>query len=140
MSTTIVVLSACVAFIFGACSRTRDDVASTLGQDASEGTEFRDFEEEEGLSISEAQKVTSGQIVAVTGHVLQEGQGASLCEVLAESYPPQCGGAKLVIANPEATGEIPLTEAQGVRWSEEYVVVLGRISDGHLTIETAASG
>ncbi|MEE8407212.1 MAG: hypothetical protein V3S32_08695 [Acidimicrobiia bacterium] len=93
-----------------------------------------------GLSIPEAIAYQGDQVVAVQGFVVRDGQSNSLCELLAESYPPQCGGASLDIVNPEATSELALVEAGGVQWSETYVTVFGRISDGRLTIDTTVNG
>ncbi len=93
-----------------------------------------------GLSIPEAIAYQGDQVVAVQGFVVRDGQTGALCELLAESYPPQCGGASLDIVNPEATSELVLVEAGGVQWSETYVTVFGRISDGRLTIDTTVNG
>ena len=93
-----------------------------------------------GLSIPEALAYRGNEIIAVQGFVLRTGKTNALCELLAESYPPQCGGESLAIANPEATDDMILTEAEGVQWSEDYVTVFGRLTDGVLTIETTVSG
>ena len=42
-----------------------------------------------------------GQTVRVAGYLLATDEGADLCSLLRESYPPQCGGGVRV------TGEIP---------------------------------
>ncbi len=93
-----------------------------------------------GLTIPEAIAYQGDQIVAVKGFVFRDDQTDALCELLAESYPPQCGGASLIIENPEATGTMVLQEAGGVQWSDEYVTVFGRISNGRLTIDTTVIG
>ena len=93
-----------------------------------------------GLTIPEAIAYKGNEIIAVQGFVYRSGETNALCELLAESYPPQCGGESLVIANPEATNDIALTEAEGIRWSEDYVTVFGRLADGVLTIETTVRG
>jgi hypothetical protein len=93
-----------------------------------------------GLSIPEAIAYTGNEIIAVQGFILRAGETTALCELLAESYPPQCGGESLAIANPEATDDMVLTEAEGVKWSEDYVTVFGRLTDGVLTIETTVIG
>ncbi len=93
-----------------------------------------------GLTIPEAIAYEGNEIIAVQGFVFRSGETNALCELLAESYPPQCGGQSLVIANPEATDDMVLTEAEGVQWSEDYVTVFGRLADGVLTIETTVKG
>ena len=42
-----------------------------------------------------------GQVVRVTGNFLADAGTAQLCDVLMESYPPQCGGGVRL------TGEVP---------------------------------
>jgi hypothetical protein len=49
-----------------------------------------------------------GQPVRVKGFVLVNDAGASMCSLLLESYPPQCGGGVRV------TGEIPADVAAGL--------------------------
>ena len=93
-----------------------------------------------GLTIPDALAYQGDQVVAVKGFVVRTDQADSLCELLAESYPPQCGGATLPIENPESTDSMVLQEAQGVQWSDQYVTRFGRISDGRLTIDTTVIG
>jgi len=112
-----------------------DPKASNGGDAASGG-----FVVDGGLTIPEAIAYQGDQVVAVQGFVFRDGQTDALCELLAESYPPQCGGASLDIVNPEATSHLVLIEAGGVQWSESYVTVFGRISDGRLTIDTTVKG
>jgi hypothetical protein len=49
-----------------------------------------------------------GQTVRVKGYLLATDAGASMCSLLLESYPPQCGGGVAV------TGEIPGEVAAGL--------------------------
>jgi hypothetical protein len=49
-----------------------------------------------------------GQPVRVKGYVVVTPGGASMCSLLLESYPPQCGGGVRV------TGEIPADVAAGL--------------------------
>jgi hypothetical protein len=93
-----------------------------------------------GLDISDALAYDGIEVVAVRGYFVSDGTEARLCELLAESYPPQCGGVSVVVSNPEALSDIVLIEEGGTQWSEEYITVLGRIVDGELTIATNVSG
>ena len=74
-----------------------------------------------GLSIPEALAYRGNEIIAVQGFVLSTGETNALCELLAESDPPQCGGESLAIANPEATNDMVLIEAEGVQWANEIL-------------------
>jgi predicted secreted protein len=69
----------------------------------------------------------------VTGYVVWDDDDARLCEVLMESYPPQCGGVSLVIANPEAL-TVELEEEQSVRWSKDRVQVVGTFDGTGFTL------
>ena len=60
--------------------------------------------------------------VDVSGYVVWDDAGARLCEVLMESFPPQCGGDAVAIANPESLG-VELREEQGIRWTDDRIVV-----------------
>ena len=60
---------------------------------------------------------------------VSNGEQAMLCELLAESYPPQCGGA----AVPFDTAGLDiglLQSAQGTVWSDHLVTVIGELDDG----------
>lgn len=93
-----------------------------------------------GLDISDALAYDGIEVVAVHGYFVSDGTVARLCEILAESYPPQCGGLSVVVSNPEALSDVVLSEQGGTQWSEEYITVLGRIVDGELTIASNVSG
>lgn len=93
-----------------------------------------------GVTISDAIAYQGDEVVAVKGYVYRDDQTDALCEVLAESYPPQCGGATLSVENPEALDNLVLVEAEGIQWSEGYVTLFGRISDGVFTIDTTVMG
>jgi hypothetical protein len=54
-----------------------------------------------------------GQPVRVKGFILVTDAGASMCSLLLESYPPQCGGAIRI------TGEIPADVAAGLEKTSE---------------------
>ena len=93
-----------------------------------------------GLDISEAIAYEGIEVVAVRGYFVSAGTVARLCEVLLESFPPQCGGVSVVVSNPEALSDVVLSEQGGTQWSDEYIAVLGRIVDGELTIASNVSG
>jgi hypothetical protein len=150
----LLVLTAAVALVLAACAQdpnTEPDpaaVGSTIvgdpflnpgpsddGDVASSG-----FAVDGGLIIPEAIAYDGDQVIAVKGFVIRDGETDSLCESLAESYPPQCGGASLTIVNPEVIDDMVLVEAGEVQWSETYVTIFGYISDGDLTIDPTVKG
>ena len=94
---------------------------------------------DDGLSVSEAISYKGSQPVAVHGYVVRTFEAAQLCEALAESYPPQCGGASLALVNPDATDGVPLVEDGEVQWSPDIVILIGTVTGNEFTIDTTAS-
>ena len=92
-----------------------------------------------GLTVSEA-LATDAIIIAVQGHLLDDGSGARLCEALAESYPPQCGGASIPVTGYEEVIAVPLASAQGVTWTDQSVSLFGEIIDGILVVDPTVAG
>lgn len=94
---------------------------------------------DDGLSVSEAIAYEGSQPVAVHGYVVRTPTAAHLCEALAESYPPQCGGASLTLVNPDATDGLPLIEDGDVQWSPDLVILIGTVTSNELTIDATTS-
>jgi len=93
-----------------------------------------------GLSVSEALNTDATGVIAVQGFLLDDGTDARLCEVLAESYPPQCGGASIRVTGYEEAITVPLSNAQGVTWTDDSVSLFGEVIDGVLIVSLTASG
>jgi hypothetical protein len=85
-----------------------------------------------GLTVSEALATVATGPIAVSGFVVEDAAGLRLCEVLLESYPPQCGGASIPLADTSTIDPDELQAAQGVVWTDSPVTVLGEIVDGTL--------
>ncbi len=85
-----------------------------------------------GLTVAEALATEATGILAVQGFYLDDGTGPRLCETLAESFPPQCGGASLLLG--DLTGiDLGLLQSSGsTTWSDQPVVILGELDDGTL--------
>lgn len=67
---------------------------------------------------------------AIEGFYLADDGGVRLCEALAESFPPQCGGASIPFDNSAGADLGTLSVEQGVTWSDQPVLVVGRVVDG----------
>jgi hypothetical protein len=85
-----------------------------------------------GLTVSEALAGDVAGPIAVSGFVVEDAGGLRLCEVLLESYPPQCGGASIPLADTSTVDPDELQTAQGVTWTDYPVTVLGEVVDGVL--------
>ena len=93
---------------------------------------------DDGLSVAEAIAYRGAEPVAVHGYVVRTSETAQLCEVLAESFPPQCGGASLALVNADAIDNLPLLEEGDVQWSSNSVILIGTVAGTELTIEATA--
>jgi len=86
------------------------------------------------LSVAEALRTRPTGVIAVRGNAIVHPDGsARLCEGLAGSYPPQCGGKSVAVAglDPGAL-EHPET-AGGITWGE--ATLRGRLSGDVLTLD-----
>jgi hypothetical protein len=68
--------------------------------------------------------------VTLTGFLLDDGQ-VRLCDAIMESYPPQCGGASVVVEGVDVTALDPATVEGDVAWVEQ-ASVSGQLEDGVL--------
>ncbi len=118
------------------CNDTPDDPALPpfAGQDGDDGAGPLGLVVDGGLTVAEALAYTGDEVIAVQGFVLTQDGTTRLCEALAESFPPQCGAAGVVITNPSALQDMVLIEEGTTQWSEDPVTILGNISNGQLTI------
>ena len=91
------------------------------------------------VTVPDAIAYRGSEPVAVGGFVVVTSNGAHLCESLAESFPPQCGGARLVLVDGDALGDIVLIEEGDVQWSPGRVVLTGTVDGDELTVATTAS-
>jgi hypothetical protein len=81
------------------------------------------------LSIEDALAADSDKPLLVSGNLLVQGDEARLCSVLAESFPPQCGGASLHVDGLDLA-EIDGLIAEGdVSWTDRPIELLGVVED-----------
>jgi hypothetical protein len=77
-----------------------------------------------GLSVSQAlgHRATD-DLVFVSGALFANADGTMLlCEAIAESFPPQCGGARLEVRGLDLRTVENLQAAGAVRWAEQVVL------------------
>jgi hypothetical protein len=79
---------------------------------------------EAGMSVAEAiTHQATDDLVAVSGALFIDPDGtARLCEAIAESFPPQCGGQRITVQGLDHASTPDLEEANGVRWAESVVL------------------
>lgn len=93
-----------------------------------------------GLTVSEALATDAEGTIAVQGFVIVADGTSLLCDALAESFPPRCGGDSIEITGFEQALDAPITSAQGVSWTEERVAFLGEMVDGTLVVDATTAG
>jgi len=78
-----------------------------------------------GLSVAGAlENRGSGDLVAVSGALFVDPDGTAwLCDAIAESFPPQCGGDRIEVGGLELADVPNLQEESDVRWSESVTLV-----------------
>ena len=87
---------------------------------------------DDGLSIADALATDATGPIAVQGFVVADDSGIRLCDALAESYPPQCGGDSIEVGDLTTVDPDELNSAQGVMWTDHRVTIIGEIIDGVL--------
>ena len=92
-----------------------------------------------GLSVSEALESPLDDLLLVNGALVVVDGEARLCEALAESFPPQCGGASLLIVGIDLENFPGLTTEGNTSWTDQPTQLLGRVSNGTLTVSTSSS-
>lgn len=82
----------------------------------------------------------AGSEETVRGYVVApEGAPVRLCQALAESYPPQCGGSSIVVEGLDLASVPGLVSTDDpalarVSWSEREVELTGVVADGVLRV------
>ncbi len=92
-----------------------------------------------GLSVQEALAGSGGEPLVVRAFIVVAPDGAArLCDALAESSPPQCGGASMPVTGLAPEMVDGLEAREGVRWSEGQVQLIGSVRDGSFANDPAA--
>lgn len=76
---------------------------------------------------------TEGQLV-VEGYVFAGSGGLRLCEAVAESFPPQCGGASLAVEGADADDFSDLRREGGEAWSDTQRRVGGTVRGDTISV------
>ncbi|MGQ0608237.1 MAG: hypothetical protein ACT4OQ_07235 [Chloroflexota bacterium] len=77
-----------------------------------------------GLSVADALgHLATDDLVSVAGALFVGADGdVLLCDAVAESFPPQCGGARIAVEGLDLSTIEGLQEENGVRWAESVVL------------------
>lgn len=92
-----------------------------------------------GLSVEEALADSGGEPLVVRAFIVVAPDGAArLCDALAESSPPQCGGASMPVTGLPPEMVDGLEARAGVRWSEGPVQLIGSVEGGSFVNDPVA--
>ncbi len=93
------------------------------------------------LTVEQALAATEGQELNVQGSLVATGSQTVLASALAESYPPQAGGAILPVNGLDLTSLVGLTTSEGqagiteATWSDYWLVLKGVVRGGVLQVK-----
>lgn len=95
------------------------------------------------LSVEEARAAPAGERVTVRGLLYAPaGKPVLLCSSLAESFPPQCAGARLTVEGLDLASVEGLSTSAGntdvaeVSWSDRPAELRGTVDGDVLTVES----
>ena len=77
-----------------------------------------------GMSVADALgHQATDDLVFVAGALFVDPDGTVLlCDAIAESFPPQCGGARIAVEGLDLSTIEGVEEENGVRWAESVVL------------------
>ena len=81
------------------------------------------------LSIDDALATGSDEPLLVSGNLLAQGDEVRLCSALAESFPPQCGGASLAVLGLDLAEVDGLITEGDVSWTDRPIELLGVVEN-----------
>jgi hypothetical protein len=124
MRTTRATLAvALLSLLLVACGGTGDAPSASAGGDPS-GDPVLVIADgaitEPGMSVADAlgHRATD-DLVTVSGHLFVDGDGTvRLCDAIAESFPPQCGGERIVVRGLDLDAVAGLQTEGAVSWAE----------------------
>ncbi len=120
----IIALSA--AFTVTACGDDTPDATATTPPAVAE--QYGSLSE-----LLDAPAADDGATVVVSAIFFDDGSGPLMCEVLAESFPPQCMGRTLGLVNADLL-DVDWTEHEGTRWTDRAVDVLGWVDGDNFVV------
>ena len=72
--------------------------------------------------------------ITVSGLLITQDGVVKLCELILESYPPQCGGAFVELTGIDVAAQEGAQTVEGVTWIEGAVVTVQRQQDGTFAV------
>ena len=91
------------------------------------------------ISVAEALERDSAGRYSLMGFLISTAEGIRLCDALAESYPPQCGGPSVAVEGLEMDGVTGLSRApdSDVAWTDFPIALEGSLDGETFTVSEA---
>ena len=134
---------AAAAVALGACGGSDDSAATDADEPAPSGETTLTGPSSAvgpGISVAEALASTLESPLLVNGFLVAANDEVRLCSLLAESFPPQCGGDSLTVVGLDVTARDDTMSASGVTWTDQIVQVLGTLDGDTLTVDALSLG
>ena len=93
-----------------------------------------------GITVADLLARSAVGPIAVKGFLFIDSDGARLCEVLAESFPPQCGGVFVPIEGFDEVLGAPLANSQGISWTDQPLSFIGDMVNGTFVVDATIMG
>ena len=87
-----------------------------------------------GISVADALSSPLTGPLLVNGYVVAVADETKLCELLAESLPPQCAGASVTLEGVDVDALEGVSTEGGVSWTPNPVQILGEVQDDVLVV------
>ena len=87
-----------------------------------------------GITVAEARRSRLDKPALVNGYLVADDDRVRLCDELAESSPPRCGGASLEVHGLDIDSLSDVESSGSVRWSAQPRLLLGEVEGGVLTV------
>ncbi len=84
------------------------------------------------VAVPVVDAISTNGLAVVTGFLVDTGGEYRLCEALAESFPPQCGGASIALTSIDQIDPDDLQTEGSVTWTDYAVTISGEMVDGTL--------
>ena len=93
-----------------------------------------------GITVAEARRSQLDRPLLVNGYLVADEAKIRLCDELAESSPPRCGGASLEVRGLDIDSLSDVESSGSVRWSAQPRLLLGEVESGVLTVSGPSRG
>jgi hypothetical protein len=126
MRTLALIATLAAAAALAACGGEEDDAPAAGGTSSGAAApQSSGLGAGPAVSIDEALASGSDEMQLVAGNLLAQGGEVRLCSALAESFPPQCGGASLHVVGLKLEEVDGLITEGDVGWTDRPIELLG---------------